>query len=419
MKNTTFYISLVLSFICVNTGFSQKLQFSPDTIVIDSTNYTRYLNLSKKLLNRYQLTQASLIAEKLYAYDTLNTDGILQCADVYSDLNNAEKTIFYYTKAIEADSTNIYPYLKAGEFFQKNNKLLEAINVYTPVVNSLDTMNYFALKQMGICILNLNNPMVFPTALKYLERAIEVNPFDLSLHFRIANTCNTLRQFDRSIEMCKKGLAIDSLNTMLRTAMAYAQYHKSEFKNAIENFEKVKAQGDSTSVVVKNLGYAYYRDNQFEPARKHLTRAAKMLYDEGVNEYDVYFFLSDACIQLNDPKAALSFLQRADSLRYPSSETQARIYKSFATVYNSERDWVNGAKFFEMAYKTDPEDKVSLLLWAYQCDYLKDKKKALELYIQFLNSEESKEYPKELAIVKQRVSKLKEDLFFEGKAPKK
>lgn len=419
MKRLAICISLVLCLFSINTGYSQKLQFSLDTIVIDSTNYTRYLNLSKKLLNRYQLTQACVIAEKLYAYDTLNTDGILQCADVYSDLNNAEKTIFYYTKAIEADSTNIYPYLKAGEFFQKNNRFVEAINAYAPVVNSLDTMNYFALKQMGICILSLNNPMVFPEALKYLERAIEVNPFDLSLYFRIANTCNTLRQFDRSIEMCKKGLAIDSTNTTIRTAMAYAQYHKSEFKNAIENFEKVKAQGDSTSVVVKNLGYAYYRDNQFEPARKHLTRAAKMLYDEGVNEYDVYFFLGDACVQLNDPKAAHSFLQKADSLRYPPSEVQSKIYKSFASVYNSERDWANGAKYFEMAYKTDPEDKGLLLFWAYQCDYLKDKKKAYELYTQFLNSEESKEYPKDLAIVKQRVSKLKEDLFFEGKAPKK
>lgn len=419
MKKTAFYISFVWCLCVMNTGFSQKIQFSSDTIVIDSTNYTRYLNLSKKLLNRYQLTQACVIAEKLYVYDTLNTDGILQCADVYSDLNNAEKTIFYYTKAIEADSMNIYPYLKAGEFFQKNNKLLEAINAYAPVVNSLDTMNYFALKQMGICILSLNNPMVFPTALKYLERAIEVNPFDLSLYFRIANTCNTLRQFDRSIETCKKGLAIDSTNTTIRTAMAYAQYHKSEFKNAIENFEKVKAQGDSTSFIVKNLGYSYYRDNQFEPARKHLTRAAKMLYDEGVNEYDVYFFLGDACLQLNDPKAALSFLQKADSLRYPSSEVQSKIYKSFASVYNSERDWLNGAKYFELAYKAFPEDKNTLLLLAYQYDYLKDKKKAYELYNLFLNSEESKEYPKEQAIVKQRIAKLKEDLFFEGKATRK
>ena len=419
MKRLAICISLVLCLFSINTGYSQKLQFSPDTIVIDSTNYTRYLNLSKKLLNRYQLTQACVIAEKLYVYDALNTDGILQCADVYSDLNNAEKTIFYYTKAIEADTMNIYPYLKAGEFFQKNNRLLEALNAYAPVVNSLDTMNYFALKQMGICILSLNNPIVFSEALKYLERAIEVNPFDLTLYFRIANSCNTLREFDRSIAVCQKGLAIDSMSTVLRTAMAYAQYHKSEFKNAIDNFEKVKAQGDSTSFVVKNLGFAYYRDNQFDPARRHLARAAKMLYDEGVDEYDVYFFLSDACVQMNDLKAALSVLQKADSLRYPPSEVQSKIYKSFASVYNSERDWTNGAKYFEMAYNAAPEDKGSLLLWAYQCDYLKDKKKAFELYTQFLNSEESKEYPKDLAIVKQRVSKLKEDLFFEGKAPKK
>ncbi len=419
MKRLAIYISLVLCLFSINTGYSQKLIFSSDTIVIDSTNYTRYLNLSKKLMNRYQLTQASILSEKLYAYDTLNTDGILQCADVYSDLNNAEKTIFYYTKAIEADSMNIYPYLKAGEFFQRNNRVVEALNAYAPVVNNLDTMNYFALKQSGICVLLLGNPALYQMALHYLDRAIAVNPFDLTLYLRIANTCNTLREFDRSIAVCKKGLAIDSMSTVLRTAMAYAQYHKSEFKNAIENFEKVKAQGDSTSFVVKNMGYVYYRDNQFEPARKHLTRAAKMLYDEGVNEYEVYFFLSDACVQLNDPKAALSFLQRADSLRYPSSEVQSKIYKSFASVYNSERDWTNGAKYFEMAYKTDPEDKSSLLLWAYQCDYLKDKKKAYKLYNQFLNSEESKEYAKELAIVKQRVSKLKEDLFFEGKTTKK
>ncbi|HEX2937119.1 MAG TPA: hypothetical protein VHO72_17320 [Bacteroidales bacterium] len=419
MKKFTYYISLILSLCAMNTGFSQKLQFSPDTIVIDSSNYTRYLNLSKKLLNRYQLTQAGVIAEKLYAYDTLNTDGILQCADVYSDLNNADKTIFYYTKAIEADTMNIYPYLKAGEFFQKNNRFVEALNTYAPVVNSLDTMNYFALKQSGICVLLLGNPMLFQMALRYLDRAAAVNPYDLSLYFRIANTCNTMRDFDRSIAVCQKGLAIDSTNTVIRTAMAYAQYHKSDFKNAIENFEKVKTQGDSSSFVVKNLGYAYYRDNQFEPARKHLTRAAKMLYNEGVNEYDVYFFLGDVCVQLNDPKAALSFLQKADSLRYPSSEVQSKIYKSFATVYNSERDWANGAKFFEMAYNTNPEDKGSLLLWAYQCDYMKDKNKAFELYTQFLNSEESKDYPKELAIVKQRITKLKEDLFFEGKAHKK
>lgn len=419
MKKSTFYISLVLSFLSINTGFSQKLQFSIDTIVIDSSNYTQYLNLSKKLLNHYQLTQASMLSEKLYAFDTLNTDGILQCADVYSFLNNTEKTTFYYTKAIEADSTNIYPYLKAGEFFQKNNRIVEALNAYAPVVNSLDTLNYFALKQSGVCILSLNKHELFPMALHYFDRAIAVNPYDLTLYFRIANTCNTLRDFDRSIAVCQKGLAIDSMSIVLRTAMAYAQYHKSEFKNAIENFEKVKAQGDSSSFVVKNMGLAYYRDNQFEPARRNLTRATKMLYDEGLIEYDVYFFLSDACVQLNDPKAAISFLQNADSLRYPPSEVQSKIYKSYGSVYNSERDWVNGAKYFEMAYKAFPEDKSSLLLLAYQCDYLKDKKKAFAYYNQFLNSPESNEYPKDIVIVKQRIAKLKEDLFFEGKTTKK
>ena len=408
---------LLLSVVIAHTtiGYAQKKIAAPDTVRIDSLNYKKYSAISKMFLNQFQLQKAQILSEKLFQYDTTNIECVLHCAEVMASLNNTQKTIDFYRKAIEMDTLNIYPYLKLGEFYQKNNDFNEAINCYLPVVNHLDSANYFALKQTGICMLELNNPMVFPLALNYLYRAMQINPYDLSLSFRIANTCNILRQFDRSIEICQRGLEVDSLHTRLLSVLAYAQYNKSDFKSALQNFEKVLAKGDTTSFIIKNIGFTYYRDNQFQPARVYLDQAIKLLKAEGQQDYDVYLFLSDICLQQNDSKAAFSYLQKADSLRYPLESTQNKLYKGMAMVYNAEKDWVNGAKYFELAYKTFPEDKMSLLLLAYQYDYLKNKEKAYHLYNAFISSADPNSFSKEFIIVKQRIAHLKEDLFFEGK----
>jgi tetratricopeptide (TPR) repeat protein len=389
-----------------------------DTVHINAANVKKYTELSGKLLDRYQLNQSKILADKIYAFDSTSVDGLLQCAEVYAGLNNTLKTISLFRKAIEFDSINTYPYLKLGEFYQKNAAWVEAINCYSPVVNTLDTLNYFALKQTGVCMLELNNPGLFPLALNYLFRAMQVNPYDLSLSFRIANTCNQIRRFDASIEACSKGLLIDSLNTKLLTAMAYAQYNKSDFRNAIANFNKVLAKGDTSSFIIKNLGFAYYRNNQFLQARALLDKSVNLLKVEGQIDYDVYLFLSDISLQMDDSKAAMQYLQKADSLRYPAAEVQSRLYKAQALVFNSDKDWVNGAKYFEMAYNTFTEDKSALLFLAYQYDYLKNKEKAYDLYRQFVSVADPLAFQKDLVIVRQRIARLKEDLFFEGKVKK-
>jgi tetratricopeptide (TPR) repeat protein len=418
MKKLMFCIFLTAIIRGGTCCYSQKTMDWTDTVRIDSVNYKKYVEVSKKLLNQFKFQQARILSGKLYQYDTTNIECILHNAEVLASLNNIQKTIDFYKKAIEMDTLNIYPYLNLGEFYQKNNAFPEAIGCYLPVVNRLDSINYFALKQTGICMLELNNPMMFKLALNYLIRALQVNPYDLSLSFRIANTLNVIRQFDQSIEVCQKGLEIDSLNTKLLSVLAYAQYNNSDFKHAILNFEKILAKGDTTSFIIKNLGFTYYRDNQFNSAKLYLDKTIKLLKTEGQVDYDVYLFLSDISLQMNDSKAAFGYLQKADSLRYPPADLQSKLYKGMAMVYNAGKDWTNGARYFEQACKIFPEDKTTLLLLAYQYDYLKNKEKAYGLYNEFISSADPNSFQKELIIVKQRIANLKEDLFFEGKVKK-
>jgi hypothetical protein len=58
---------------------------------------------------------------------------------------------------------------------------------------------------------------------------------------------------------------------------------------------------------------------------------------------------------------------------------------------------------------------MSLLLLAYQHDYLKNNEKAYHLYNTFISSGDPNSFSKEFIIVKQHIAHLKENLFFEGK----
>jgi hypothetical protein len=87
-------------------------------------------------------------------------------------------------------------------------------------------------------------------------------------------------------------------------------------------------------------------------------------------------------------------------------------------AYNSQKDWLNGAKYLELAYNVLPEDKSALLYLAYQQDYLENKDKAYDLYNKFVSIADPVLFQKDLQIVRQRIARIKEDLFFEGKAKK-
>lgn len=118
---------------------------------------------------------------------------------------------------------------------------------------------YYIHFYLGSCHIDLGEP---ETALKYLDAAMNLEPYEQdipSIYSYMGIALKDLGEYDKALEVLKKGEQLDSERTDIYNLMGFCHFKLKEYEAAIENFKKVIELDPSSAIDYANIA-SNYRD---------------------------------------------------------------------------------------------------------------------------------------------------------------
>lgn len=150
----------------------------------------------------------------------------------------------------------------------------------------------------------------YEDAVSYLQRALELRPSYLPLHFELAGLYLARNENQSAIDLYDRILALDARNSraLLRLCLAYRKV--GEFSRALGFCEDAAAEDPSDAEAQFQLGLLYYRERQFERSRDAFD--ACVTVDAGLYDLSCRYRLALSYYYLGDCTLGWSLLR--DSL---------------------------------------------------------------------------------------------------------
>jgi serine/threonine-protein kinase len=161
--------------------------------------------------------------------------------------------------------------------------------------------------------------------IRYLERALELDPLSLPIHNGLAIAHLNARHFDKAIEILRKVIAIDPGYVFAVMNLAEINEEKGDLEAAADAWDKASRLDPSliSPVLVGEL-----RAGLVENGSRGYWEAWVAELEERYVGYDRKYYLARACARLGRLDEAFGWLDRLVEERAPSA-AQIREVKSF------------------------------------------------------------------------------------------
>ena len=146
-------------------------------------------------------------------------------------------------------------------------------------------------------------------------RALECDPLSLIINASYGMILNSVRQYDRAIEQCRKTLELEPAFYYAHWVLGAVYLEKGMPQEAIEATERAKALAASSTYalhIIGQLGRAYAEAGRREEACKLL----KELEELSAHGYASAYHQATICIGLRELDRAVGLLERAAEERY-------------------------------------------------------------------------------------------------------
>ncbi len=200
-----------------------------------------------------------------------------------------------------------------------------------------DSNNIEALKNLGLCEVNLDNPI---DAIKVFKKVTDLDSNDATSLFYLANCYNRTGQKEFAIDNLKKVIElrpnyVDAYKTLAMIYIEFAQYTEAVdiIKNAIDN-------------------------------------------PDIENDYSLYYILATVYMLEKDTVAATKYLELANSL----NPTHSQIANSLAVCYMNSGLFEKVLPVLDSVYEADKNDSLTLYNYGVYYQTTEDFKKALEYF---------------------------------------
>jgi len=257
------------------------------------------------------------------------------------------------------------------------------------------------------------------SAIYYYEYAFSLNQKDVFVAHRLGNLYLLNKKLIHAINAVSVGLEYDSTNLDLLKLRGYLYLHFGLTEMAIVDLQKAWLQDSLSIFTNKYLGMSHYEEKQFDQARISLMEAFRL----DSLDAETAFFLGNACRGCSYEEDAVGYYRKALELNQPDPMTMKNIYVQLAELFKVLHRFDEAFDAYDMALEYDPADNTIYFNIAQTYDRnLNLKETAIEYYETFLSrghpdqeSTSESEIPataRELH-ARERINRLKEDLFFE------
>lgn len=190
----------------------------------------------------------------------------------------------------------------------------------------------------------------------------------------------------------------DTTNIAVMRQLADSYFFMKMFGGAIPIYKRLLSLGDSTYNVNYSLGMCYDQIKNLPMAYKYLKKATEI---NGNKNAGCLYRLGIVCVDMNEPKEGLAYLDKAYDMLQPDNMVMFVIRRAQGEGYYKCADWGKALDAWKEALKYDDTSITTYYYMAQVYGILKDKKNETSFYRKFLDIASKLKPTKELdALIK-------------------
>ena len=423
-------IVLILFAIYSISGLSQ-VNVDDLNLLIINNKYSEALKLSEELINKYPdnpqyYYQQSIVLKLLYKFpeainkiakaielDSLNLDYLTEYGILLTKKDRDKEAAKIFQNILSADPNHIYSGIWMSNYYLKEKEYEKASALLFNLYSNDTTNGYFA-RNLGLCNIKLKDKR---EAIKWLKKAIQIDSTDIKSYEYISRVYTALEEFDLAIEYLNSALKIDP-SKELYVQVGDIHVMRNHNYRAIPAFLKAYSLDSKDEYLAKSIGECYFKINNFEKAKQYLDIANTKLVDLQIFQHLGYIHS-----EMGQIDSSTYFYQEALKVLQTDNGSIFSVKENIAKNYYTKNDFHKAIEIYNETLKLDlideywvsyKKNKVIIDIAAIYADKLNDKLKAIEYYEKVIEPEISinNNY---YTYAQQQITKLKEELFFEGR----
>ena len=402
-----------LNLLIINNKYTEALEFSKELINRNPDNAQYYYQQSIVLKLLFKFPQAINSITKAIELDSLNLDYLTELGILLAKKCRDKEAAKIFKDILSAEPNHIYTGIWLSNYYLKEKEFEKASSLLFNLYLNDTTNGYFA-RNMGLCNIKLKDKR---EAIKWLQKAIQLDSTDIKSYEYISRVYTAIEQFDLAIEYLNKALQIDPTKE-LYVQLGDLHVMRNHNFRAIPNYLKAYDIDPDDEFLIKSIGVCYFRIKKFEKAKLYLDIAKSELVDLQI--FQQLGFIHSEIEQID---SSTYYYNEALKLLQTDNRSIFSIKESIAKNYYALNDFHKAIEMYSEAlelnlndefWNTYDKNRVIIDIAAIYVDKLDDKLKAIEYYENVIEPEIAinKNY---YNYAQQQITKLKEELFFEGK----
>ena len=325
-----------------------------------------------------------------------------ELAEAHSALGNVPDAISHYRQALRKDQGSLLYKSKLGQLLLSQREFTEAYALFG-LIREVDSTNLLNNKYLAVAAARTNHS---DEAIELLEEVLEINPRDIGSYMSLSGLYNQDKKYTRANDVISRGLEQFPGNNSLLLRLAQNLYNQHNFADALPVYEEWLQTNALYFDVRKEYGITLYLNKQEDKALQILEPAL----EEVPNDPYVALYIGLCHKKLKDFDTSQGYLELAIESSTPPYLSD--IYHHLGQVHGLKREFELSIQMLLKAYELDPENYELLfeIATTYE-EYNANKTMALNYYQLYLT--EAKEKARNPHYALDRITRIKEELFFE------
>lgn len=274
--------------------------------------------------------EALLVFQEIVVQDSLNPRAYIEAAECSKSVARYGDALDYYRRALNLNPDNKYVRIQYISLLLSLKRYSESL-AESDLLAQTDSSAYvlhLRAESMG----NVYNNTEITRVIEAYQDIRRRYPKDYLSAAKLGNLYVAGRQLEDAIKVTEDYRAIDSTNILVNRVNAQAYCLSGDYAKAIDRYEQLLQEKDSTFQTCFYAGISYYAVEDFYPAHDLLERALK---DDGTN-INVLYYLGRACSKTSWKKEGVKYLETAVNLAMPTDSVMSRLYVGLADCYKMD-----------------------------------------------------------------------------------
>jgi len=326
-----------------------------------------------------------------------------ETAECLTALGNYRDAVPFYQKALQIRPENLSVKAKLGRTLINQNDYKQAYQIFSEIYKT-DSMNVFWNKQLAFCAFRTDKKQ---EAIVLYEKVLDQNPHDHSSYINLSHLYDRRKTPEKVVDLLTRGLNQFPGDEELHLEFARLYFGSGQYDLAVPHYESYFSAGGLRELKIQ-LNYAI--SCYFARDEKKSLEALKLCSTFAPNDPFVLFYKSLNHKRLAEYDDAQKYMEGAIEMSYP--DFLPEMYHHLGQIHGQQREFEESISALKKSYELDPTDYEVLfeIATTYE-EYNSNKTLALNYYRLYL--EEAGESAKNVNYALDRITKIKEELFFE------